>query len=125
IGTIIGILVGIIGAVILARYIKKILLGLEPFAISKLLEERSAMLQSVREGIVAVDQDSKITLVNRAALKLFERAGLNEHPVGKNIQEYMPSTRLFELINTGHPELDEEQNLNGITILTNRVPVIV
>jgi CitB family two-component system sensor histidine kinase MalK len=125
IGTIIGVIIGIIGAVILARYIKKILLGLEPFAISKLLEERSAMLQSVREGIVAVDQDSNITLVNRAALKLFEKAGLNDSPVGKNIEEYMSSTRLSELLKTGTAELDEEQNLNGITILTNRVPVIV
>lgn len=51
IGTLIGILIGVIGAVGLARYIKKILLGLEPFAIAKLLEERSSMLQSVREGI--------------------------------------------------------------------------
>ncbi|MFL6518095.1 MAG: two-component system sensor histidine kinase DcuS, partial [Bacillus sp. (in: firmicutes)] len=42
-GTLIGILIGVIGAVGLARYIKKILLGLEPFAIAKLLEERSSM----------------------------------------------------------------------------------
>ncbi|MDR6999095.1 DcuS/MalK family sensor histidine kinase [Neobacillus niacini] len=125
IGTVIGILIGILGAVMLARYIKKILLGLEPFAISKLLEERSAMLQSVREGILAVDQESKVTLVNRAALKLFEKAGLQGNPMGKSIGEYMSSTRLSDLLKTGKAELDVEQNLNGITILTNRVPVIV
>lgn len=125
IGTVIGVLIGIIGAVILARYIKKILLGLEPVAIAKLLEERSAMLQSVREGIIAVDQESNITLVNRAALKLFEKAGLPKDPIGTNIEEYMPSTRLSELIKTGTVELDEEQDLNGITILTNRIPVVV
>ena len=125
IGTLFGILIGVLGAVILARYIKKILLGLEPFAISKLLEERSAMLQSVREGIVAVDQESNITLVNRAALKLFDKAGLKDNPVGINIEEYMSTTRLTDLLKTGKPELDEEQNINGMTILTNRVPVIV
>jgi CitB family two-component system sensor histidine kinase MalK len=125
IGTLIGIFIGIIGAVILAGYIKKILLGLEPFAIAKLLEERSAMLQSVREGIVAVDQESNITLVNRAALKLFEKAGLPDNPIGTNIEEYMATTRLNDLLVSGQAELDEEQNLNGMTILTNRVPVIV
>ncbi|MED3563833.1 DcuS/MalK family sensor histidine kinase [Bacillus xiapuensis] len=125
IGTVIGILIGILGAVMLARYIKEILLGLEPFAIAKLLEERSAMLQSVREGIVAVDQESKVTLVNRAALKLFEKAGLEGNPIEKSIAEYMSSTRLSDLLKTGKAELDEEQNLNGITLLTNRVPVIV
>ncbi|MCM3118470.1 DcuS/MalK family sensor histidine kinase [Neobacillus sp. MER 74] len=125
IGTLIGLLIGVLGAVILARYIKKILLGLEPFAIAKLLEERSAMLQSVREGIVAVDQESKITLVNRAALKMFHKAGLPDNPMGVNIERYLSTTRLKDLLQTGKAELDEEQNLNGMTILTNRVPVIV
>lgn len=125
IGTMIGLLIGVLGAVILARYIKKILLGLEPFAIAKLLEERSAMLQSVREGIVAVDQESNITLVNRAASKMFDKAGLPDNPIGLNIEQYMATTRLNDLLKTGKAELDEEQNLNGMTILTNRVPVIV
>jgi two-component system, CitB family, sensor histidine kinase MalK len=125
IGTLIGILIGVLGAVILARYIKKVLLGLEPFAIAKLLEERSAMLQSVREGIVAVDQKSRITLVNRAAQRLFQKAGLNEAPIGLNIGEYMPTARLSTDVNAKNVEIDEEHNLNGITILVNRVPVIV
>lgn len=124
-GTIIGILIGIAGAIILARYIKKILLGLEPFAIAKLLEERIAMLQSVHEGIVAVDTEARITLVNRAALKLFEKAGLRENPIGMKIDEYLPTARLSNLLSTGEVTLDDEQNLNGLTILTNRVPVVV
>jgi two-component system, CitB family, sensor histidine kinase MalK len=125
IGTLIGILIGTIGAVILARYIKKVLLGLEPFAIAKLLKERSAMIQSVREGIVAVDQDSKITLVNRAAYKLFQKAGLGDEPIGMDIKEYIPTAIFNHHENTGKFEIDDEQNLNGITILVNRVPVIV
>ncbi|MFL6557884.1 MAG: DcuS/MalK family sensor histidine kinase [Bacillus sp. (in: firmicutes)] len=124
-GTLIGILIGIIGAVGLASYIKKILLGLEPFAIAKLLEERSSMLQSVREGIIAIDQEGKITLVNRAASKLFKRAGLKENPMGMNIEAYLPETRLTRIIKLGETELDQEQNLNGVTILVNRVPVVV
>jgi CitB family two-component system sensor histidine kinase MalK len=124
-GTLLGILFGIIGAVILARYIKKVLLGLEPFAIAKLLKERSAMIQSVREGIVAVDQDSRITLVNRTAYKLFKKAGLGEEPIGKDIKEFIPTALFNHHSNTGKFELDEEQNLNGLSILVNRVPVIV
>jgi len=125
IGTLIGILIGVIGAVGLARYIKKILLGLEPFAIAKLLEERSSMLQSVREGIIAIDKTGKITLVNRAASKLFKRAGLVENPLGMNIGEYLPEARLTHIIESGETELDQEQNLNGVTILVNSVPVVV
>ncbi|MCF2649031.1 MULTISPECIES: DcuS/MalK family sensor histidine kinase [Bacillaceae] len=124
-GTLIGTLIGVIGAVSLARYFKKILLGLEPFAIAKLLEERSSMLQSVREGIIAIDQEGKITLVNKAASKLFQKAGLDENAIGKNIEDYLPDTRLTRIIKSAEMDLDQEQNLHGVTILVNRVPVVV
>jgi two-component system, CitB family, sensor histidine kinase MalK len=125
-GTIIGIMVGIVGAILLARYIKKILLGLEPLAIAKILEERSTMLQSVHEGIVAVDNNSTITLVNKSALQIFQKAGiLNQEPVGMKIYDFMPSSKLDRVLETGKPELDEEQNINGVSILVNKVPLVV
>lgn len=124
-GTLIGVLIGVIGAVILAKYFKKILLGLEPSAIAKLLEERSSMLQSVREGIIAIDQEGKITLVNKAATKLFEKAGFDDQAIGKSIEDYLPETRLTRIIKSGEMDLDEEQNMHGVTILVNRVPVVV
>lgn len=124
-GSIIGILVGIIGAILLARYIKRILLGLEPSAISRLLVERSTMLQSVHEGIIAVDLDATITLVNKSALQIFKNAGLPKNPIGMKISDYMPSTMLDRVLEKGEAELDEEQTINGVTILVNRVPLVV
>jgi two-component system, CitB family, sensor histidine kinase MalK len=124
-GTAFGILAGILGAVLLAKYIKKMLFGLEPHAISKLLEERNTMLQSVHEGIVAVDQDKNITLVNKSARRIFKMAGLSEEPVGMKISDYMPSSKLDRVLQTGKPERDEEQILNGVSILVNREPLIV
>ncbi|EDL66123.1 DcuS/MalK family sensor histidine kinase [Bacillus sp. SG-1] len=124
-GTVLGILAGIIGAVLLARYIKKMLFGLEPYAISKLLEERSTMLQSVHEGIVAVDHEKKITLVNKSALRIFKMAGLSGEPIGMKISDYMPSSKLDRVLLTGKPERDEELILNGVSVLVNREPLIV
>ncbi|WP_066064359.1 DcuS/MalK family sensor histidine kinase [Neobacillus soli] len=123
--TVLGLLIGVIGAIFLARYIKRILLGLEPFAIAKILVERSAMLQSVHEGIIAVDRGSTITLVNKSALLIFQKAGLSQNPVGMKIDDYMPSARLDKVMQTGNPELDVEQKINGVSILFNRVPVVV
>ncbi|MEH7401818.1 MULTISPECIES: DcuS/MalK family sensor histidine kinase [Bacillaceae] len=123
--TVLGLIIGVIGAILLARYIKRTLLGLEPFAIAKILEERSTMLQSVHEGIIAVDNQSTITLVNKSALQIFQKAGLSQKPVGMKIDEYMPSTRLDHVLETGKPELDDEQNINGVSILVNRVPLVV
>ncbi|MHC3760101.1 DcuS/MalK family sensor histidine kinase [Staphylococcus succinus] len=125
IGTLLGILVGILGAYLLSRYIKRILYGLEPSAIAKLLEERNTMLQSVHEGIVAVDQEGKINLVNKSAKEIFKKAGLPDRAVGMKIDDYMQSTQLPHVLAFGKPELDEEQNINGIKILVNRVPLFV
>ncbi|MRI64731.1 two-component system sensor histidine kinase DcuS [Gracilibacillus thailandensis] len=124
-GSLLGIIVGIIGAFLLAKYIKRMLFGLEPYQISKLLEERSTMLQSVHEGILAVDDDLRITLVNKSALHLFKKAGLSDQPIGMKITDYMPNTKLDRVIETGESERNEEQTLNGISILTNREPLIV
>lgn len=121
----IGMLIGLIGSLLLARKIKKILFGLEPFAIAHLFEERNAMLQSVREGVLAVDKDSRVTIVNDEARCLFERAAIHDDPIGKKVDEHVPNTRLQKVLESGQAEFDQEQNLNGISILANRVPIIV
>ncbi|MGR3764466.1 DcuS/MalK family sensor histidine kinase [Rossellomorea sp. NS-SX7] len=125
VGSIIGIFFGIIGAIFIARYIKRILFGLEPIAIAKILEERNTMLQSVHEGVVAVNKDTTVSLVNKSALTIFNKAGLGSDPVGLPIKDYMPETGLERVMETGKSELDEEQTINGVSILVNRVPLIV
>ena len=124
-GAIFGILVGIVGAILLSRYIKKILHGLEPSGIAQLLGERNTMLQSVHEGIVAVNRDGRINLVNKSAQDIFNKAGLPSDPIGMPITDYMDSTQLPTVLETGKPEHDEEQNINGLKILVNRVPLYV
>ncbi|MGG3466089.1 DcuS/MalK family sensor histidine kinase [Neobacillus pocheonensis] len=118
-----GVLIGVIGAVFLARKIKKSMFGLEPFEIGTLLEERSAMLQSTKEGILAVDQDARITLINNEALRLFEEAGIKDNPAGRLADEYIPQLHIKNVLETGEPRLNEEIDLSGITLLTNQLPI--
>ncbi|GMA98849.1 DcuS/MalK family sensor histidine kinase [Pelosinus sp. IPA-1] len=125
IATLFGFVIGIGFAILLARNIKKTLFGLEPFAIAQLVQERSAMLQCVREGILAVDKDSVITIANSEAIRVLKLAGIPGDPIGRQVAEYVPHTRLKDVMNTGQAELDQEQKINGVTILTNRVPVVV
>lgn len=125
IGVGVGVLVGIIGAILLARHIKKSLFGLEPHRIAKILEERNTMLQSVKEGIIAVDKEANVTLINNEAKRLFKKSGLEEDFIGKDVELYMPNSRIKEILQTGEVQLNEEQNIYGITIVTNRVPLYV
>jgi len=125
IGVGVGVLVGIIGAILLARHIKKSLFGLEPHRIAKILEERNTMLQSVKEGIIAVDKEARVTLINNEAKRLFKKSGLEEDFIGKDVELYMPNSRIKEVLQTGEVQLNEEQKIYGITIVTNRVPLYV
>lgn len=120
-----GMLVGAFGALLLARKIKKIMFGLEPVAIAHLFEERNAILHSVREGVLAVDKDSCVTIVNEEARHLFARAAIYQDPIGQKVDEQIPNTRLQKVLESGEAELDQEQDLNGIAIWANRVPIIV
>jgi PAS domain S-box-containing protein len=81
-----------------------------------------AVLQSIREGVVAVDEKSRITMVNKEAERL---TGVGQEAIGKVVTSVLPNSRLPEIVVTGRPEFDQEQLLQGRTILTNRVPIVV
>lgn len=120
-----GLICGLLGAVVLARRIKRTLFGLEPFAIAQLLEERNSILQSTREGILAIDGDGLITLINSEAARLFGQAGVTADAVGQPVENCIPQTRLHEVLRTRQAEYDQEQDINGVVVLTNRVPLLI
>lgn len=122
-GTGAGLIVGVIGAVFLARRVKRTMHGLEPREIAHLLQERGAMLASVREGIIAVNEKAEIVVANHAALELFQRAGLAGDPVGQEVDAYLPPSRLREVLLNEKIEYDQEQRLHGIDIVVNKRPV--
>ncbi len=124
-GGAIGAVAGILGAMVLARRIKRILLGMEPQEIATLLQQRNAMLHSVREGIIGVNQDLVVTIVNEEASRLLALAGNQGDIVGRNLEEVLPSSRLRAVVETGQAEYDQESDILGLKILTNRVPVLV
>ena len=64
-------MVAMLGASAIARYVKRQTLGLEPREISSLYLERQAILESIRAGIIAVDGHGEIRLINQAALEHF------------------------------------------------------
>ena len=120
-----GLIGGLLGAVGLARRIKRTLFGLEPFAIAQLLEERNSILQSTREGILAIDADGLVTLVNSEAARLFGQAGVTHDVISQPVENCIPQTRLHEVLRTRQAEYDQEQDINGVVVLTNRVPLLV
>lgn len=115
---------GGIASYLLSRNIKRDIFGLEPYQIAKMFEERNAILDAVVEGIIAVDGEGRIALMNNAARRII---GLDEgvSVLGKDIEEVIPTSRLKLVLKTGNPEYNDEQIVNGTSIITNRVPIVV
>lgn len=117
-----GLIVGLLGAQLLAWNIKKANRGLEPYEIVRILKEREAILDSIPEGILAVDDRGNISLINNTARKLL---GIEEKEVlGKRAEDHIPNTRLPEVVRNGEAEYDQEQILLHSRILTNRIPLV-
>lgn len=117
---ILGGILGIIGSVLLANNIKKSIYNLEPKEIAKLIQDRNAILNSVREAIVAVDSENKITFFNKVAKDII---GIKGDLKGKNILEVIPNSKMAGVIASGEAEFNKEQLINSTVILTNRVPI--
>ncbi|CAB1262617.1 two-component sensor histidine kinase (MaeM) [Clostridiaceae bacterium BL-3] len=123
-GIIFGLLTGVAGAGLLANNIKKIMFGMEPHDIAKLLNTRNTMLKSIREGVLAVDKYGIITLVNDEACRIFNKAGIY-NVMGKRVDCCISSTRLIYVLKSGKEELDREQEIKDITLITNRIPIFI
>ncbi|WP_010529546.1 ATP-binding protein [Lentibacillus jeotgali] len=118
------VLLGIAGAIFIARYIKKLLSHMEPEEISYLLLQREAILQSTHEGMIAIDNKGIVTLMNTAAKQiLFDNEHEPDHFSGKPISELFPHTDLTGVLETGESHYDKEMVLGESVVLVNRVPV--
>ncbi|GED21116.1 DcuS/MalK family sensor histidine kinase [Halomonas halmophila] len=124
IGVLLLMVLSALGASWLARFIKRVLLGLEPYQITRLVEERQAMLASVHEGILAVDRQARLTLVNPTARRLLARANLGPPPLGEAVADYLPFSGLPEVLAGEGETLDHELDLNGQVVLANRLPIL-
>lgn len=79
----IGSLLGIAGSWLLARLIKRRTRGLEPAEIAALADNREALLHSIREGVIAVNNDGVITVVNGSATALL---GLSDDAANRHVE---------------------------------------
>jgi sensor histidine kinase regulating citrate/malate metabolism len=115
--------VGIIGSVVIAGHFKKSILGLEPEEIAGLFTERSAILESIREGIIAIDTGRTITMANQASLR---NLGLDsaDKITGRKIEEIFPYTGMRDVLKTGQPILDRELTIGERDMIFNMVPIV-
>ena len=115
---------GLLGSWLLARRIKRQTLGLEPREIAGLAEHREAMLYGLAEGVVALDPQLRVTLVNDVGRRLLD---LPEKAVGRSLRELGIEGRLREVL-AGEHNGDEARDAvvvrRGRVLVMNRMDVL-
>jgi len=70
--------IGILGSIFIAKHLKKLLFNMEPDEIAESFLQMEAILQSTKEGIIAVDDHNRITLLNESAKAILQMEGTSD-----------------------------------------------
>ncbi|WP_188207941.1 ATP-binding protein [Alkalibacillus aidingensis] len=111
---------GVLGSIFLTNSIRKDILGLEPHEIVQLYRERRAVLRSIKEGIIAIDRNGKITIMNHSARKMLD---LTEEEKSQHIDEVLPNTKVYQVLEHGEPEYDDEMILKDRVVIVSHTPI--
>ncbi|MDG5466929.1 sensor histidine kinase [Deltaproteobacteria bacterium IMCC39524] len=125
VGVLVGVLVvfGILGAVSISNRFKRAIFDLEPEQIARLLTERETIIDSIREGVVAIDRHAKVTVVNRQAIVILGKDSESQI-IGQPIKDVLPGAKLSRILSGGEQRHDQELEVNGTIMLINTVPMI-
>jgi two-component system, CitB family, sensor kinase len=111
---------GIAGSFLLSRRIKRQTLGLEPTEIAGLVEHREAMLHGIKEGVIALDPDERITLVNDGARAMLR---LPSDAVGRRLDELGLESQVHEVLTHDQAGPDRLVLVGDRVLALNRMPI--
>ncbi|MFJ5750715.1 ATP-binding protein [Peribacillus frigoritolerans] len=114
---------GLLVAFFISFNIKKAILGLEPKEIAWMFQEKHAILESIHEGIIAIDVHGKITIVNETAHKILH-IPKDVMLRGRKIEEVITHTHLLDVVSTARAEYDQEFMIDGEVFLASRIPIL-
>ena len=118
---ILGVIIGIIAATLLSSNIKKAIFGLEPVEIAYILKEKEAVLESVKEGILAIDEQGILTLFNKEAREVLE---LTNEDIGMPIASLTYCSKISEVLSLRKYYENIEMKVRpGLTILCKYNPL--
>ena len=114
--------IGIGGSYLLSRRLKRQTLGMEPSEIARLVEHREALLHGVKEGVIAVDDEQRITVLNDAARDLL---GWHDVAQGDRLDDARVDAGLRRVL--GHDADEGEDDVPVVVgdrlLVANRRPI--
>ena len=111
---------GVGGSLLVARRVKRQTLGLEPAEIAGLVEHREAMLHGIREGVLGLDGQNRVTLVNDQARTLLALTG---ETTGVPVTDLGFNDRLVDVLTGRTTGADQIVLRRGRVLVMNRMPI--
>jgi len=110
---------GLVGALLLSRRLRRTTLGLEPEEMADLVREHAAVLGGVRDGVLAVDSRGRVTVSNAEAARLVGR----DLPRGTPLAETGVGPEVPALLEEDPAPSGALRVIDGRVVLVTRVPV--
>ncbi|MCW2862989.1 MAG: histidine kinase [Actinoallomurus sp.] len=113
---------GAVASYVLAWRLKRRTFGLELEEISKLLQEREAVLHGIKEGVIAFDRAGRVTIVNDEARRLLRPCTVT---LGRRLEDVMSPGRLRDLLAGSEGGADASVLTDDYYLTVNRRPVVL
>ncbi|MGZ0147748.1 ATP-binding protein [Kribbella sp. WER1] len=119
-GGIVSLLLGVGGAIALARRFRRTTHGLEPAELADLLRGQEAILSGVRDGVLAVDPTGTVTACNAEAERLLDPPPV----VGRAVEEAGLPRVVVELLTRVEAPVGESVVIGDNTLRATRLAVV-
>ena len=121
--TIAAILMELIISAELSSSIKKSLHGYEPNVFSAMFQVRDNILESLNEGVLAVDKNGVVQFANRSAAKMLGKKKAKEL-INTPFTECCNDAFIKNVISTGEKEFNiQEQSIDNSNVLIDCIPI--
>ncbi|MEL7292803.1 MAG: sensor histidine kinase [Pseudomonadota bacterium] len=106
-----------------SRRFQRAILGFEPEQIGRLYVELDVTLETLKEGILTIDDQGRLRSLNKSACRIL---GLvKEQCIDKPLSEVLPDSDLHTVLQTARTDHDINLYLNEKRLIANRSPIIV
>ncbi|WP_392559203.1 ATP-binding protein [Orbus mooreae] len=109
-----------------SRSIKKQMFNLEPKEIALLFKSQKSIMESIFEGIIAIDLDYNIININQSARNMLSLNVEDKHLLNHNISNFIKSIDLIYGVNNQIEDVhDHICYFNDIIVIASRIRIII
>ena len=124
--TVVAVLMEVIISAELSENIKKKLHGYEPDVFSAMYQVRDNILESLAEGVIAIDKERTVQFINSSAVKMLgcKESSAEQGVVGKPLEAICDPTMFESTLLMGEKEFGaHDARLQNTNLIIDRIPI--